>query len=947
MSDSSIQRLKKDTRCDVRDDALSRALFSTDASIYQITPAAVAFPKTIEETAEVVQAAVAEGVPIVPRGAGTGLAGGAVGRGLVIDLSRHNRQISDFNLDDHSVRVRAGVVLDQLNNFGMPHKLCFGPDVSTSSRATLGGMIANNSSGARAPIYGTTIDHVRSLELVLANGEIVELGEGLPGLNKHAADIDARIQALAPEIRERFHQDIVKRWPGYGLDRYLRAGTPDLSKLLGGSEGTLGLVFGAKLNLVPLPKKKGLCLIYFDDIIEAMQATVELLDLGPAGIEHIDDVLLDQTKGQREFQRARDIMLLDEKPAKSMLMVEFYEDEMDKVQHVIGKKLGTRTQVCQTAEEMAHVWNLRKAGLSLLTGRPGAAKPTAGVEDACIPPKHLPDFVRGLLEVLGPLGLEASFYGHAASGLLHVRPVVDLHDGEDLKKFRAVADTVSALTKQFKGSLAAEHGVGIARTEFVEYQIGHDLVALMREIKRVFDPDGMMNPGKIFPNDDARIDTNLRMGAGHATPVPFKERLAFAAKDKSFVGNLEQCNGCGGCRKDTPTMCPTFIATGEEIMSTRGRANTIRAVLEGRVGGTAELLRAPELDKALDFCLSCKACETECPSNVNLALLKSELLHARQEKYGTPLSERIFSRVDVLGKLGTLTPGLANQSLQWKWLRGLMEKTLGIDKRRPLPPYASQRFDTWFKQRKPRSDGHRGTVILWNDCFVNFHEPNIGQATVQVLEALGYSVELVEDHACCGRPAFSTGRLDVAADFGRANIAKLSQGTAPILFLEPSCYSMFAEDYIELDLTGAREVARRCHLFEHFVANVLEHEPQALEFDASPRVTAIHAHCHAKAITSTAVMPKLAKYIPNNDVTLLQTACCGMAGSFGARKGKYEVSLEVAKPLVDKLNALPAGACVVASGTSCRHQIEHLTDRQPMHMAELLAGALVKAEAEA
>jgi FAD/FMN-containing dehydrogenase/Fe-S oxidoreductase len=942
MSDSSIQRVKKNTRCDVRDDALSRALFSTDASIYQITPAAVAFPRSAQEASEVMQAAVAEGVPIVPRGAGTGLAGGAVGRGIVIDLSRYNRQISAFNRDAHSVRVQAGVVLDQLNNFALPHGLCFGPDVSTSSRATLGGMIANNSSGARAPIYGTTSDHVHSVELVLANGDIVEVGAGMPGLADQAANIDARIQALAPIIRERFHEDIVKRWPGYGLDRYLRAGTPDLSKLLGGSEGTLGLVFSATLNLVPLPKKKGLCIIYFDDLVEAMEATVDLLDLGPAGVEHIDDVLVDQTKGQLQFQRARDIMQLDTHPAKSILMVEFYEDEMDKVAHVLAKNLGARTQVCETAEEMAHVWNLRKAGLSLLTGRPGAAKPTAGVEDACIPPKYLPAYVSGILEVLAPLGLEASFYGHAASGLLHLRPVVDLHTAEDLKKFRTVADAVSALTKQYRGSLAAEHGVGIARTEFMAEQIGDDLIALMRDIKHVFDPDGVMNPGKIFPNDDARIDTNLRQGPGHAIPVPFETRLAFAAKDKSFVGNLEQCNGCGGCRKDTPTMCPTFIATGEEIMSTRGRANTIRAVLEGRVNGGKHALLSPELDKALDFCLSCKACETECPSNVNLALLKSELLHARQREFGTPLAERLFSRVDVLGKLGTLTPGLANQSLQWKWLRGLMEKTLGIDKRRPLPPYAAQRFDTWFKKRTPRGDAHRGTVILWNDCFVNFHEPHIGQAAVEVLEALGYRVQLIEDHACCGRPAFSTGRLDVAADFGRTNIAKLSGSTAPIIFLEASCFSMFAEDYIELDLSGAREMASRSRLFERFVTEVLEHEPSALNFDDQPRVTAIHAHCHAKAITSTAVMPKLAKYIPNNEVTLLNSACCGMAGSFGARKGKYEVSLQVAEPLVEMLAAFPPDAHIVASGTSCRHQIEHLTDRHPLHMAELLASALVK-----
>ncbi len=845
------------------------------------------------------------------------------------------------------MRVEAGVVLDQLNNFGMPHGLCFGPDVSTSSRATLGGMIANNSSGARAPIYGTTIDHVRSVEVVLANGTVVEVGAEMPGMQERIADIDARIQAMAPEIRARFHDGIVKRYPGYGLDRYLRAGRPDLSKLLSGSEGTLGLVTAATVNLVPLPKKKGLCLIYFDDLIEAMQATVELIALKPAGIEHIDDVLLDQTKGQREFQTARDIMQLDEKPVKSMLMVEFYEDEMDKVHHVRAMNLGVRTQVCESAGEMTHVWNLRKAGLSLLTGRPGAAKPTAGVEDACVPPKHLPAYVAGLLEVLAPLGLEASFYGHTASGLLHVRPVVDLHKAEDIKKFRAVADAVSALTRQYRGSLAGEHGVGIARTEYMAEQVGEELIALMRGIKDIFDPDSLMNPGKIFPNDEVRIDTNLRQGAGARVPVPFIERLAYAAKDKSFAGNLEQCNGCGGCLKDTPTMCPTFIATREEIMSTRGRANTIRAVLERRLDKEGDPLLSGALDEALSNCLSCKACETECPSNVNLALLKAELLYAKQRQHGVSLTERIISRVDLLGKLGAITPGLANQSLQWGWLRALMEKTMGLDARRPLPPYAAERFDTWFKKHTPKTTGERGPVILWNDCFVNYNEPEIGKAAVKVFEAAGFEVRLPAGHACCGRPAFSMGRLDVAERFGRQNLALLRDGDAPIVFLEASCFSMFIEDYIELSLDNAPKVAQRCHLFEQFIHDLLGNTPDAIPFDTTPRVTAIHAHCHAKALTSTKIMPALARRIPNNDVTLLDTACCGMAGAFGAKKTKYDLSVQVGQDLADKLAPFPADAKVVASGTSCRHQIEHLTSRDPLHMAELLAQALAPAKAPA
>jgi len=432
-----------------------------------------------------------------------------------------------------------------------------------------------------------------------------------------------------------------------------------MSKLLGGSEGTLAAIFSAELNLVPIPKKKGLGLLFFASVEEAMQATVRLLELQPAGIEHIDDVLFDQTRGQLQFKAARELLELDAKPCKAILLVEFYEDDQDKLHALTGMNLGLRSYICKNAGEMAHVWNMRKAGLSLLSGCAGAAKPATGVEDVAVPTGKLPDFVAGVRELLGPLGLEASYYGHAAAGLLHIRPVVDLHKAEDIAKFRLVAEGISKLTRQFNGSIAAEHGVGIARAEFLEEQIGAGLIGLMRRIKALFDPKNVMNPGKIFP-DGARIDRDLRQGPEVRIDVPFVPVLAFAAKDKSFAGNLEQCNGCGGCRKDTPTMCPTFIAMGEEIMSTRGRANAIRAVLEHRLDTHAHPLDSAALEEALCYCLSCKACAAECPSNVNMPLLKAELVHARQEKNGLSLAERLFSRVDQLGRLGTMLPSLAN-----------------------------------------------------------------------------------------------------------------------------------------------------------------------------------------------------------------------------------------------------------------------------------------------
>jgi FAD/FMN-containing dehydrogenase/Fe-S oxidoreductase len=930
--------------CDVATDNLTRQLYATDASIYQIEPLAVAFPRNAQQASAVIQAAAQGGIAIIPRGAGTGLVGGALGEGLIIDFSRHNRQITELDLDRRTVRVGAGVVLDQLNAFLKPHGLCFGPDVATSSRATLGGMIANNSSGSHVPFYGTTADHVRALEIVLADGSIEQIGAGRTALPAQRELAGSLVRKSAGEIASRFPPGLLKRWPGYGLERFLRE--PDnLSHLFAGSEGTLAAILSAELKIVPLPKAKGVGLIFFASVTEAMQATVELLDLKPAAIEHIDHVLFDQTKGQLAFKAARDLLELDAKPCAAILVVEFFDESVnERLAALAQKRLGLRTTILRSNTEINFVWAMRKAGLSLVTGCAGNAKPVTCIEDTAVRPEQLPAYVAGLQSLMKPLGLHGSFYGHAASGLLHVRPVLDIHTAEGVKKMRALSDEVSALVRQFKGSLAGEHGVGIARTEYVPEHLGAELLQLTREIKASFDPKNLFNPGKVIPDGRFKIDADLRLGGAHELKLPFEPVLAFAAKDGSFIGNLEQCNGCGGCRKDAPTMCPTFVATGEEIMSTRGRANAIRAALELRGVEGGDPLRAEELDVALSNCLACKACTTECPSNVNLALLKAELLHARHRRDGLPLRERLLSSVDLLGKLGCIMPSLANAGLQWPWLRRWMQKTLGIAAERPLPPYTEERFDYWFAQHASKPNPTRGQVILWDDTFVRYHEPNIGIAAVKVLETAGFEVRLAKERRCCGRPAFSQGNLGAAAHLGRHNLELLGadKGNTPILFLEPSCYSMFAEDYRELNLPDAERIAKRCFLFEQFIENLLQREPDALQFNREAGAIAIHAHCHAKSLTNPSFMTRLAQRLPGRNVTLLETGCCGMAGAFGALEAKYDLSLKVAQPLVDKIQSQSAETVLVASGTSCRHQIEHLTPAHPKHMAELLAEALVR-----
>ena len=925
--------------CEVAFDNQTLQLYATDASPYQIIPQAVAFPKSVKQAAHVIQAALVAGVPVIPRGAGTGLSGGAIGEGLIVDFARHNRQIMDFDPDRRIVRVGAGVVLDQLNNFLHAHGFRFGPDVATSSRATLGGMIANDSSGAHTPVYGTTGQHVHTLDLIMADGKYAKIGANEPALLHQRNLVDDLVTLNSLEVTERFPAGLPKRWPGYGLARAME-NPNNLIPILCGSEGTLAGIFSAELKVVPLPAERGVGLIFFNSVAEAMQATEMLLDLQPAAIEHVDRPLFDQTVGQREFQAVRALLDLDAQPCAAILIVEFFDHAKDKLAQMEKRNLGLRRLILKNPREQSLVWEMRKAGLSLLTSCKGAAKPACFIEDAAVRPRDLPAYVSALEELMGRVGVEASFYGHAAAGLLHVRPVLDMHSPDDLRKFRQIADEVSALVAQFKGSLAGEHGVGIARTEYLKQQVGPELYRVMREIKHSFDPNNIFNPGKIIGDDRYKIDGHLRSTADRNLTLPFEPHLAFAARDESFIANLEQCNGCGGCRKQTATMCPTFVATGEEGMSTRGRANLIRAALEMR-GSGKDPLRATELEYALSNCLSCRACTTECPSNVNLPLLKAELLHARTKRDGLTPFQRLASSVDAMGRFGCVMPSMANAISGSLSVRHIVGKIFGVSGERALPVFAHQRFDRWFPKHQQNTTGLRGRVVLWDDTFTRYHEPNIGIAAVKVLEAAGCYVTLPQRRKCCGRPAFSVGNLDEAEKLGAHNLALLANDDAPIIFLEPSCYSMFVEDYRELGLPGAAEVAARCILFEDFMENLLKQEPAALRFDNEQGRVAIHSHCHAKALTNFKNAKNLAARLPNRTVTMLDTGCCGMAGSFGMMESKYELSLKIAEPLMEQIKQQPYGTTIVLSGTSCRHQVQHLATVRTMHMAEVLAEALV------
>lgn len=921
--------------CEIRTDDLTRVLYATDASIYRIEPQAVAFPASGAEAGRLLAAAADAGLEITPRGAGTGLAGGAVGSGLVVDLARNNRQITNLDLEARTVQVGSGVVLDGLNAHLAPHGLWFGPDVATSSRATLGGMIGNNSSGAHAPVYGTTVDHVVALEVVLADGRVSWVGrdhDGLAGLRDQADDL---VADHAEEIESRFPPELIKRWPGFGFDRALSA-PGDLSRLITGSEGTLAAVTSAVLAVVSKPESRGLGVLFFSSVTEAMGAAVELAALEPAAVEHIDRILLDQTMGQRAFAAARELLDLDRRPCGAILLVEFFDEVEVRLTELDELGLGDRRLMLPDPVGQALVWGLRKAGLSLLTGRAGPAKATACIEDVCVRPDRLPDYVAGLEEIMRPLELEASYYGHAASGELHVRPVLDLRQAGDIEKLRLVADQVSRLCREFKGSLAAEHGVGIARTEFLADHLGPELIAASRRLKELFDPRGVMNPGKIVDKGRFSIDGDLRLGVGSTLEPKLVGEIRFVDRDLSFIANLDQCNGCGGCLKETPTMCPTFAATGDEATSTRGRANTIRAALEGRFGD--DWAASTELHGVLSSCLSCKACRTECPSNVDLASLKAELVATRHHRRGVPLLDRLVAASDGLGKVGTALPWIANPMLGFRPFRSILKKTLGIATDAPLPPFEKTPFDRWFRSRNAAVAGTGNRVLLWDDTWTRYHESKIGRAAVLVLEGLGFDVALVDGRKCCGRPAASRGLLSELRRLGGHNLKLLAGGTEPVIFLEPSCYSVFVDEYRQLGLPAAAEVAERCVLVEDFVLDAAGLGD--LAWEAGERTVAVHGHCHTKALADASSAVRLLSRVPGATVVPLETGCCGMAGAFGMLEANRELSQAVAAPLVEAIKRLPQGSAVVAAGTSCRHQISHLAGVEALHPIEVVAAAM-------
>lgn len=946
------KHLRQHLEGEVRFDLPSRNLYSTDASIYQILPLGVVIPRTVQDLVTTVQVAAEMQIPITARGGGTSLSGQSIGPGVVIDCSKYLHQILDIDPTGLKVRVQPGVILDQLNRALEPLGLQFGPDVATATRANLGGMIGNNSAGARSVVYGKTIDHVRSLKAILADGREHEVGPLIArAWEQKGRDFEGNLYRSVrqtvldnlAEISKRFPR-ILRRVSGYNLDVFAAAfQEPErpavgLHQLIVGSEGTLGVVTEAELALVHRPKVRGLVIPHFASLAAAMDAVQVCLDSQPSAVELMDQMLLDLA---RENLGLKDTMTAIQGRPAAVFMVEFSSDESAEVVDRAEKLERRLKQVSGvTSIVSAHdpvprnaLWNLRIAAVPLLLGIPGDQKPTTFVEDTAVAPERLPEFVARFKELLHRHDTDGSFYGHASVGCLHIRPVLNLKDKADVVRMRKITEDVTDLVLEFNGALSGEHGDGLARSEWNRKMFGERVYEAFRRVKRAFDPGNLFNPGKVV--DAPSMTDNLRYGPGYAPEDP--PVLFDYTKQEGFVRSIELCNGSGVCRRlKGGTMCPSFRATLDEKDSTRGRANALRLALAGEQ--PIKAMQSPWVHDVLDLCLMCKACKSECPSNVDMTKLKAEFLHFYHQAKRRPALQRMMADIGKFNAFAARFAPLANFVQRRGLVRWFLDKFGGIDRRRSLPALHRFHFRKWFVRHRPAAEaGRRGKVLLLDDCFTTFYEPQIGRSAVKVLEAAGYAVELA-GLECCTRPMISKGFLAEARILIEQQAERLAsrlQGAVAILGLEPSCLLTLVDEWPELAPGAAtRQIAAASHLADAWLAN------GEMNFKAWSADCVVHGHCHQKALVGMKGTLAALRQVPQLQTTLLETGCCGMAGSFGYEKEHYDLSVSIAK--LDLLPALEKNpdALIVAPGTSCRHQIKDLTKRVALHPVEVLAKAL-------
>lgn len=939
---------------EARFDLYTRTLYATDASIYQVMPLGVVMPRSADDVQAALEVARRHDVPIVARGGGSSLAGQAIGPGIVIDFSKYMNRIVTVSPETRRARVQPGVALDPFNRQLAAHGLKYGPDPASSNRATFGGMIGNDSTGAHSILYGMTHDNVESLRLLLADGSATELGPMSAAAleaRRRRSDLDGAIHRTMFDLAARHRDEIARRFPphwravsGYGLDRLVGQETPNLAPFLVGSEGTLALTVEATVRLVPTATRSALAVVHFATLDAAMAATPRLLEVEPAAIELIDDLLLSLTREVPEY--ARMLTFVEGTPA-AILIVEFYGESDAELEAGFArlraqlKRLGSAgvTIEIRDPRAIAEVWAVRKAGIGLLMANPAEWKPVPFIEDGAVPPEELATFVREMKALLAAHDVRAAFFAHASAGCLHIRPLLNLKRAEDVARLRAIGSAWADLIVRLRGAPSGEHGDGRARSEWNQRLFGETLYDAFRTIKKTWDPEGRLNPGIIVDPDP--MDENLRYGADYSAAAP-PTVLSFEATG-GLLGAVEMCSGIGSCRKQGDgVMCPSFMATLDERDSTRGRANALRAAFNGML--PADALTSPEMAAVLDLCLECKACAVECPSQVDMAKIKYEFLHHYYQAHRPPLRHRLFGGIRTLSRLGSRLAPVSNWLVRGPQAR-LAQRLLGIAPERSLPPFASPDFAHWFAEHTPHANaGLQGEVALFPDTFTLYHYPEMGIAAVRLIEAAGYRVRLPAPLGCCGRPMISKGMLTEARETLAHNVAALLphvRAGRPVIGIEPSCLLTFRDEAPDLLRSReAGEVAAGALLIDEWLADrAAAGTLEPISWRGGERRLLLHGHCHHKAAGIDSALRAL-NLPPGYEATLIDAGCCGMAGSFGFEAEHYALSRRIGQERLFPALAADPDAGVAVTGVSCRQQIAHFTDRRPRHLVEWLADDL-------
>jgi len=956
---------------DVHYDTAWRMMYATDASVYRELPTAVCLPKNADDMKQILAFAANHKLSVTARTAGTSLAGQVVASGLIVDFSKYMNRILDFNAQEKWVKVEPGVIPDELNKFLKPYSLYFGPETSTSNRCMVGGMVANNSCGANSMVYGSTRDHTIAIKAILSDGSQAEFGpiskpiflekckqNNLEGsIYRNIQHILSTKENIEEIVQQYPAKAITRRNTGYALDLLIQnqvfsdeTEPFNFCKLLAGSEGTLAIFTEITLNLVPLPPPiKMLFCIHLNNVQEALRANLVALKHKPVAIELLDKNILDCSK--ENISQNRNRFFVNGDPG-AILVVEFAayaQHDIDFQAGMLEKELREKglgywfTSV--SGSDMGKVWALRKAGLGVLSNMAGDAKPITVIEDTALPVESLPEFYQRHNQILERLGLECVYYAHVGSGEVHMKPILNLKLESGRELFRTIAHETALLVKEYGGSLSGEHGDGRLRGEFIPIMLGEKVYQMLRSAKKAWDPNGLLNPGKI--TDAPPMIKSLRYDT--ESDANYSQYAYDYTKTLGFLRAIENCNGSGDCRKPhtaAGTMCPSYQATLSESDSTRGRANVLREILSR--GASTKAFTSKEIDKVLTLCLSCKACKSECPSNLDMARFKSEMLYQRSRRKGIPLSAFLVANATSIRNFGTLLPMIYNAAIRSRLLSAFIKKLLGFANERALPIIPRKGIRHLIKYMVTIEQQPAKHVLLFCDEFTNTYEPELALKAYQLLTSLGYRVELIE-RCESGRAAISKGLLQEAKRLAMKNVALLAQKVTddcPLVGIEPSAILCFRDEYPEL-LRGKQQeqahvLAQKVFTFEEFI--IKEFKAGNIEtsrFRPVEKEIFYHAHCHQKALQHPKWDANILGIIPESNVTVLDCGCCGMAGSFGYEAKSYSTSMRIAElKLFPAIKATPVESIITTSGTSCRQQILHGTNRKVLHPIDILLNAL-------